>query len=281
MWARECIPRLPRDDERISINLYIGPPFYSTLIFTRNSESMAPIYKHGEILSIPRSGGLQERMQRIVIMFGPPGAGKGTQAKFLSDEFKIPQISTGDILRDAVKRGTQLGKEAHSYMAGGALVPDNIVTGIIDERLKEIDCSDGFILDGYPRTVAQAEALDALLKKRGTPITQVINLKVKDKELIKRSMSRRVCKSCSAVYNLLVNPPRVEGKCDACGGELIQRDDDKEDVVKNRLKVYAKQTEPLLKFYARKKLLKDIDGSRSIESVQSAVLAAIKPLSTQ
>ena len=212
-------------------------------------------------------------------MFGPPGAGKGTQAKFLSDELNIPQISTGDILRGAVKRGTQLGKEAQSYMNGGALVPDNVVIGIIDERLKEKDCVDGFILDGFPRTVAQAEALDELLEKRGTSITQVINLEVSDKDMIKRSLSRRVCKSCNTVYNLLVNSPKVDSKCDICGGELIQRDDDKEDVVKKRLKVYAKQTKPLLKFYANRKLLKEVDGSRTIENVQAAVLAALEPLS--
>jgi adenylate kinase len=212
-------------------------------------------------------------MQRIVIMFGPPGAGKGTQAKFLSDKFNIPQISTGDILRDAVKRGTQLGKEAQSYMNRGALVPDEVVIGIIEERTKEKDSTNGFILDGFPRTVAQAEALEKLLEKRGTPVTRVINLKVSDKEIVRRSMSRRVCKSCNAVYSLLVNPPKVDGKCDACGGELAQRDDDKEEVVKKRLRVYADQTKPLLKYYVKRKLLKDVDGSRSIEEVQQAVLA--------
>jgi adenylate kinase len=220
-------------------------------------------------------------MQGIIIMFGPPGAGKGTQAKFISEKLNIPQISTGDILRDAVKRGTQLGKEAQSYMSGGALVPDKVVIGIIDERLKEKDCVNGFILDGFPRTVAQAAALDDLLEKRGTPITQVINLRVGDKELVKRSMSRRVCRTCNTVYNLLVNPPKVNGRCDSCGGELIQRDDDKEDVVKKRLKVYAKQTKPLLKFYAKRKLLNDIDGSRSIEEVEVEVLAAIRSLSSE
>lgn len=214
-------------------------------------------------------------------MFGPPGAGKGTQAKLLSDRLSIPQISTGDILRDSVKGGTQLGREAQSYMNRGALVPDKVVIGIIEERIKEKDCSDGFILDGFPRTIAQAEALDGLLKKRGASVSQVINLRVSDKEIIRRSMSRRVCKSCSSVYNLLVEPPRVEGKCDACGGDLIQRDDDKEEVVKKRLKVYAEQTEPLLKFYAKRKLLKDVDGSRSIEDVQAGVLAVLKLRSTK
>jgi adenylate kinase len=215
-------------------------------------------------------------VQKIIVMFGPPGAGKGTQAKFLSDKLAVPQISTGDILRDAVKRGTPLGNEAQTYMNRGALVPDEIVVGITEERTKEKDCADGFILDGFPRTIAQADALEKLLEKRGTPITQVINLKVSDNEIAKRSASRRVCKSCGTIYNLQVNPPKVDGKCDACGGELVQREDDKEEVVRKRLKVYSDQTKPLLKFYAKRKLLKDVDGSRSIEEVQNAVLAALK-----
>jgi adenylate kinase len=206
-------------------------------------------------------------------MFGPPGAGKGTQAKFLSDKFKIPQISTGDILRDAVKKGTPLGAQAQSYMNKGALVPDEVMIGIVQERTKDKDCANGFVLDGFPRTISQAEALDKLLEKRGTPVTQVINLKVSDKEIIKRSSSRRVCRSCNTIFNLLVNPPKVSGKCDVCGGDLYQRDDDKEEVVKNRLKVYADQTKPLLKYYSKRKLLRDVDGAQSIDKVQGAVLA--------
>lgn len=212
-------------------------------------------------------------MQRIIVMFGPPGAGKGTQAKFLSDKFKIPQISTGDILRDAVKKGTPLGAQAQSYMNKGALVPDEVMIGIVQERTKDKDCANGFVLDGFPRTISQAEALDKLLEKRGTPVTQVINLKVSDKEIIKRSSSRRVCRSCNTIFNLLVNPPKVSGKCDVCGGDLYQRDDDKEEVVKNRLKVYADQTKPLLKYYSKRKLLRDVDGAQSIDKVQGAVLA--------
>lgn len=213
-------------------------------------------------------------MQRIVVIFGPPGAGKGTQAKFLSDKFNVPQISTGDILREAVKKGTSLGARAQSFMSKGALVPDEVVIGMIEERIKDKDCASGFILDGFPRTIAQAEALDKLLEKRGTPVTQVMNLKVSDKEIIKRSTSRRVCRSCNAIYNLLVNSPKVSGKCDVCGGELYQRDDDKEDVVKNRLKVYADQTKPLLKYYSKRNLLRDVDGAQSIDDVRKAVLAA-------
>lgn len=220
-------------------------------------------------------------MQRIIVMFGPPGAGKGTQAKFLSDKFNIPQISTGDILREAVKKRTSLGARAQSYMSRGALVPDEVVVGIIEERIKDKDCSNGFILDGFPRTIAQAEKLEKLLQKRGTPITHVINLKISDKEIIKRLTSRRVCRSCNAIYNLLVNPPKVIGKCDECGGELYQRDDDKEDVIKKRLKIYADQTKPLLEFYTKRKLLRDLDGSRSMNDVQGAVLAIFHTLLTQ
>jgi adenylate kinase len=209
-------------------------------------------------------------------MFGPPGAGKGTQAKFLSDKFGIPQISTGDILREAVKKGTPLGVQAQSFMNKGVLVPDEVVIGLIEERIKDKDCAGGFVLDGFPRTIAQAEALDKLLEKRGTPLSRVINLKVGNKEIIKRSISRRVCKSCNTIYNLLVEPPKVSDRCDKCGGELYQRDDDKEEVVKNRLRVYADQTKPLLKFYSKKRLLKEVDGGKSIRDVEEAVLAILQ-----
>jgi adenylate kinase len=220
-------------------------------------------------------------LKTVIVMFGPPGAGKGTQAKFLSDKLNIPQISTGDILREAVKKETLLGAQAQSYMSRGALVPDEVMVGIIEERIKDKDCSNGFILDGFPRTIAQAEKLEKLLEKRGTQMAQVINLKISDKEIIKRLTSRRVCRSCNAIYNLLVNPPKVNGKCDVCGGELYLRDDDKEEVIKKRLKIYADETKPLLKFYAKRKLLKDLDGSRSINEVQGAVLAIFHTLLTQ
>jgi adenylate kinase len=206
-------------------------------------------------------------------MFGPPGAGKGTQAKFLSDKFGIPQISTGDILRAAVEKGTPLGVRAQTFMSKGALVPDEVVIGLIEERIRDRDCASGFILDGFPRTITQAEALDEILRKRGMPVTKVINLKVSDKEIIRRSTSRRVCRSCNTIYNLVVNPPKVNGKCDSCGGDLYQRDDDKEEVVKNRLKVYADQTKPLLKYYSKRNLLEDVDGTRSINDVQEEILA--------
>nr|MDO8099732.1 adenylate kinase [Candidatus Njordarchaeota archaeon] len=215
-------------------------------------------------------------MPRILVMFGPPGAGKGTQATFLSQKYRIPQISTGDILRNAEKQGTPLGKKAKTYMNRGALVPDEVVIGIIEERIKQEDCKQGFILDGFPRTLAQAEALEKLLEKRKTPLSHVINLKVNDDELVKRSAARRVCESCNAVYSLLVNPPKVDEKCDACGTELIQRDDDKEEVVRSRLKVYAEKTMPLLDFYAKRRLLRDVDGSRPIEEVKKSILKTVE-----
>jgi len=215
-------------------------------------------------------------LPRILVMFGPPGAGKGTQATFLSQKYRIPQISTGDILRNAEKQGTPLGKKAKTYMNRGALVPDEVVIGIIEERIKQEDCKQGFILDGFPRTLAQAEALEKLLEKRKTPLSHVINLKVNDDELVKRSAARRVCESCNAVYSLLVNPPKVDEKCDACGTELIQRDDDKEEVVRSRLKVYAEKTMPLLDFYAKRRLLRDVDGSRPIEEVKKSILKTVE-----
>jgi len=217
-----------------------------------------------------------KELPRIIAMFGPPGAGKGTQATFLSQKYGIPQISTGDILRDAVKQGTALGKKAQTYMNKGALVPDDVVIGIIEERIEQKDCKNGFILDGFPRTIAQADALEKLLDKRKTPLSHVINLKVDNDELVKRSSARRVCRSCNAVYSLTVNPPRVDGRCDACGGELAQRDDDKEEVVRSRLKVYGEKTMPILDFYAKRKLLRDVDGSLPIEEVRKSIQKTVE-----
>jgi adenylate kinase len=210
-----------------------------------------------------------------LVIFGPPGAGKGTQAKLLSERLGVPHIATGDMLREAVKAGTRLGGLAKKYMDEGRLVPDEVVIGMVEERLRQPDCSKGFILDGFPRTIEQAEALDSELEKLGLKLDAVLNLEVGDEEVVKRIALRRTCRSCGAVYHLIFNPPRREGVCDRCGGELYQRDDDGEEVVRNRLKVYRQQTKPLLEFYRRRGLLRDVNGERSIEDVFKEILAAL------
>lgn len=183
-----------------------------------------------------------------LIFLGPPGAGKGTQAKMLIERYSIPQISTGDILRAAVAEETDLGKKAKEYMEAGKLVPDEVVIGIIEQRLKQSDCEKGFILDGFPRTVAQAEALDKVLENMGSKIDHVLSLDVPAEELIKRLTGRRTCKNCGAMYHVIFKPPKSEGICDKCGGELYQRSDDNEETVKSRLNVYEQQTRPLTDF---------------------------------
>jgi len=208
-------------------------------------------------------------------MLGPPGSGKGTQAKRLTERFGIPQISTGDILREAVKEGTPLGKEAKRYMDEGKLVPDEVVVGIVRERLKEPDCEKGFILDGFPRTVAQAEALDRILEEMGRKIDHVIDIEVSEDELLKRLTGRRTCKRCGAMYHIIFNPPKRDGICDQCGGELYQRDDDKEETIKARLKVYREQTAPLIDYYEKRGLLRRIEGSGKIEEIEERILKAI------
>ena len=209
------------------------------------------------------------------ILLGPPGCGKGTQAKILIDTYSIPQIATGDILREALKKGTPLGKQAQSYMDKGQLVPDDLVIQIIEERLKQDDCAGGFILDGFPRTIAQAEALDKTLTAMGLTLEHVFNIEVGDDELIKRLTGRRICKSCGASYHTIFNPPQKEGRCDTCQGELYQRDDDKEETIRNRLTVYQDQTAPLITFYHEKKILSSIDGVGSIEQITARLKAAV------
>jgi adenylate kinase len=179
------------------------------------------------------------------------------------------------MLREAVKAGTRLGGLAKKYMDEGRLVPDEVVIGMVEERLRQPDCSKGFILDGFPRTIEQAEALDSELEKLGLKLDAVLNLEVGDEEVVKRIALRRTCRSCGAVFHLIFNPPRREGVCDRCGGELYQRDDDREEVVRNRLKVYRQQTKPLLEFYRRRGLLRDVNGERSIEDVFKEILAAL------
>ncbi|MEM1537877.1 MAG: adenylate kinase [Candidatus Nezhaarchaeales archaeon] len=206
-----------------------------------------------------------------IILLGCPGSGKGTQAAKLSKELNVPHISTGDILREAVKLGTELGRFAKSYMNRGLLVPDDVIVGIIKERLKQPDTNKGFILDGFPRTLAQAEALNSL----SIQIDAVIDIQVDDEEVIRRLSNRRTCKNCGAVYHLIFNPSKKPGVCDKCGGPLYQRDDDKEETIRNRLSVYKRQTKPLLNYYQSKGLLKRVNGNLTIDEVYNNIKKAL------
>lgn len=202
-----------------------------------------------------------------LILLGPPGAGKGTQAKKLVEKYGIPQVSTGDILRDAVKNNTALGIEAKSYMNRGALVPDEVVIGIVKERLKRDDCNKGYVLDGFPRTIPQADALFSYLNGCGCPISNVIDIRVSKEYLIKRLSGRRVCRSCGAGYHVEFSPSKGNGKCDNCGGELFQRDDDREEVVTKRLDTYEAQTAPLVEYYEKSGMLKTVNGIGDVEVI--------------
>ena len=207
-----------------------------------------------------------------IILMGPPGSGKGTQAKLLAEQLKIPHISTGDILRAA--NGTELGDRAAYYMNRGELVPDSILIAMIEDRLSKLDCADGSILDGYPRTIPQADALNRILAELNRRINLVINIEVPDDRLITRLSARRVCR-CGATYQLTFNPPQKEGVCDLCGGELYQRDDDTIDSVRNRLRVYKRETQPLIDYYGNLGLLSTIDGSGSIEQISGEIYRAV------
>ncbi|HPD18621.1 MAG: adenylate kinase [Candidatus Goldbacteria bacterium] len=213
----------------------------------------------------------------IIILLGPPGAGKGTYSQRLIEFYKIPQISTGDILRAAVKEGTELGNQAKDYMDKGLLVPDEIIVGIIEERIMEKDCAGGFLLDGFPRTVNQADSLEFIFKRNNLKLKGVINFIVNDDVLYKRLTGRRLCKNCGANFNIFTLPPQKEGVCDKCGGELYQRDDDKEDVIAKRLMVYKSQTEPLIEYYKKREILKDIDASTgTIDEIVEKIKEALK-----
>jgi len=203
----------------------------------------------------------------ILILLGAPGVGKGTQGALISKEYGIPQISTGDILRSEVKNETELGKKAKAYMEKGELVPDDIIIEMMEKRIKEEDCRNGFILDGFPRTVAQAEAFDRMLAKNGLELDKVILIDVPEDEIIERLTGRRVCPNCGAVYHVRNNPPKVEGVCDRCGSKLIQRDDDREDVVRKRLEVYKKSTMPLIDYYTKTSKLVKVDGTGDIQEI--------------
>lgn len=211
-----------------------------------------------------------------LILLGPPGAGKGTQAKILAKKFDIPQISTGDILRCAVKEQSPMGIKAKGYMDAGSLVPDEVVVGIVKERLAKPDCSNGFILDGFPRTVIQADALKLTLGGMGKAIEHVISIVVDKEELLARITGRRTCRSCGKGYHLSFDPPKTAGVCDECGGELFQRDDDSEATMRNRLDVYEKQTAPLISYYDRESLLRTIAGTGTIDEIQQNILTGLK-----
>ena len=202
-----------------------------------------------------------------LVLLGAPGAGKGTQAKKLIEKYGMPQISTGDLLRAAVSAGTPLGKEAKSVMDKGELVPDRIVLGMVEERLKQDDCKNGYILDGFPRNTAQAEALDKMLDAMGMSLTAALSVDVPFDDLMKRLTGRRTCKACGQMYNMYFKPPAKEGTCDKCSGELFQRDDDKEATIKKRLEVYNAQTAPLIDYYGKKGILKTVSGTGNIDDI--------------
>ena len=211
-----------------------------------------------------------------LILLGPPGAGKGTQAKILTERFSIPQISTGDILRAAVKDKTPMGLKAKQYMDTGGLVPDEVVVGIVRDRLQEADCINGFILDGFPRTVAQADALQTSLEEMDKALDRVISLDVDAEALVERLTGRRTCKECGRGYHIKFDPPRVDALCDTCGGSLFQRDDDQEETIRKRLQVYADQTSPLISYYRDADVLMELDGMQPIPQVQEKMLSLLQ-----
>jgi adenylate kinase len=211
-----------------------------------------------------------------IILLGPPGAGKGTQAKKLTQAFTIPQISTGDMLRAAVKDGTALGKQAKAFMDAGGLVPDEVVIGIVKERFAAADCAKGFILDGFPRTIPQAQALDRVTKELGKEIRFVLSLEVDQNDLMERLCGRRTCTGCGAMYHVKFNPPKAAGKCDKCGGGLIQRDDDKEETIMNRLANYNKATAPLLDYYKNTGKIRSVVASGEIDAIYNSIVKILQ-----
>ena len=210
-----------------------------------------------------------------VIFLGPPGAGKGTQAKRTQERFRIPQLSTGDLLRAAVKAGSPLGEKARTFMDAGKLVPDDLVVALIVERMEQPDCENGFILDGFPRTAGQAQALEAELKKAGAPIDMVINFAIDPERLIERLTGRRICPNGHGEYHIRFQPPKVEGKCDVCGEALVHRPDDHEDRIRTRMEAYTRDTEPLIGFYRSRGVLQSVDAESEIGAVTKAIDAAL------
>lgn len=215
-------------------------------------------------------------MEMRLILLGAPGAGKGTQAVNLSQRLNIPHISTGDIFRANIKEGTELGKKAKEYIDRGLLVPDELTVSIVKDRIQKPDCRNGFLLDGFPRTIPQAEHLEKVLNDMGLRLDAVINLDVPDEVIVKRMAGRRVCKNCSMAYHITSNPPKTEGKCDSCGNALIIRDDDREETVLERLKTYHEKTEPLIKYYKDKNILLHFDGTKEILETTNEIMEKLK-----
>lgn len=207
-----------------------------------------------------------------IIMLGAPGAGKGTQAKKIADKYQIPHISTGDIFRANIKEGTELGKKAKSYMDQGLLVPDELTLELIMDRFQNPDCANGYVLDGFPRTIPQAEALTAALEKKGETIDYAINVEVPDENIVARMSGRRACLACGATYHVVYAPTKEEGICDRCGEKLVLRDDDKPETVKKRLDVYHSQTQPLIDYYTKQGKLVEVDGTQNVDAVFDAIV---------
>ena len=210
-----------------------------------------------------------------IIMLGAPGAGKGTQAKKIADKYSIPHISTGDIFRANIKNGTELGKKAKQYMDQGALVPDELTCDLVMDRIQQDDCKNGFVLDGFPRTIPQAEALDAALGKINEKMDYAIDVDVPDENIVNRMSGRRACLNCGATYHLISIPPKVEGICDRCGSEIVLREDDKPETVQKRLKVYHEQTQPLIDYYKNQGILKSVDGTQPMDEVFKAIVTIL------
>ena len=210
-----------------------------------------------------------------IIMLGAPGAGKGTQAKQIADKYSIPHISTGDIFRANIKNGTELGKKAKQYMDQGALVPDELTCDLVMDRIQQDDCKNGFVLDGFPRTIPQAEALDAALGKINEKMDYAIDVDVPDENIVNRMSGRRACLNCGATYHLISIPPKVEGICDRCGSEIVLREDDKPETVQKRLKVYHEQTQPLIDYYKNQGILKSVDGTQPMDEVFKAIITIL------
>ncbi len=217
----------------------------------------------------------KEIFMKKIIMLGAPGAGKGTQAKQIAAKYDIPHISTGDIFRANIKNGTELGKKAKEYMDQGLLVPDELTCDLVMDRIGQEDCKEGFVLDGFPRTIPQAEALDAALEKKGDKMDYAIDIEVEDENIIRRMSGRRACLNCGATYHVVTIPPKKEGVCDVCGSELVLRDDDQPETVKKRLDVYHEQTQPLIDYYKKQNILKSVNGMEPMETVFANIVAIL------